>query len=58
MIIETAAGQNFQVTDTGDADTRHVWHGIEVKRSKGKWVVKKNARSILIRKEGCRQIAA
>lgn len=56
MIIETAAGQFFNVSETGDADLSHVWNGIEVKRSKGVWVPKKNARPILVRKQGSKVI--
>ena len=55
-IIETLAGQFFQVRDAG-AGLDHVWLGIEVKRVKGGFAAKAKAREILVRKAGTRVIA-
>lgn len=55
-VIETLAGQLFQVRDTGP-ELDHVWNGIEVKRSKGTFVPKAKAREILVRKLGTRVVA-
>jgi hypothetical protein len=58
MIIETSANQTFRVTETGDAGLAHVWNGVEVKKVRGAWVDKKNARSVLVRKEASRVVEA
>ena len=55
MIIETSNNQIFQVREAG-ADLDHVWLGVEVKRVKGGFAPKKNAREILVRKAACRVI--
>jgi len=55
-IIETNAGQTFCVIETGNADTAHVWLGVEVKRTRAGWATKAKAREILVRKAGCRVI--
>lgn len=54
MIIETSSNQFYRVRETGSADLAHVWHGIAVKRVKGAWVAKANAREILVRKAASR----
>lgn len=56
-IIETLAGQFFRVRETGSDGLDHVWYGVEVKRVRGAFVDKKNAREILVRKIGTRQVA-
>ncbi len=56
-IIETTSGQTYQVRETNDAALAHVWFGIEVKRAKGTFVPKKNAREMLVRKAGSRIVA-
>ena len=56
MIIETSCNCFYQVTDFTDPNLAHVWNGIEVKRVKGAWVPKKNARPSLVRKEASRLI--
>jgi hypothetical protein len=58
MIIETSANQLYRVTETGDADLAHVWSGIEVKRVRGEFVPKKNARPALVRKAASRVVEA
>lgn len=58
LIIETSAGQTFRVTEPKFSDLAHVYDGIEVKRVKGEWVEKKNARPMLVRKTGCRVLIA
>jgi hypothetical protein len=58
MIIETSSNQFFQVLETGDASLAHVWSGVEVKRVKGAFVPKKNARQVLVRKEASRMVEA
>jgi hypothetical protein len=54
MIIETSCNRFYQVSDFADPNLAHVWNGIEVKRVKGTWVAKKNARPSLVRKEASR----
>ena len=56
MVIQTSANQFFSVQETGDADLAHVWSGVEVKRVKGAFVPKKNARQVLVRKEASRVV--
>ena len=57
MIIETSANQFFKVRETGDPALSHGWYGIEVKRVKGEYVPKANAREILVRKAFTRIVA-
>lgn len=57
MIIETTAGQKFQVRETGHTDLSHVWYGVEVKKVGAAFEPKKNAREILVRKLGAVKIA-
>jgi hypothetical protein len=69
MIIKTAAGQLFRVTETGNIGLAHVWNGVAVKYVAGHWsdelntnvgpsyVPKKKARVELVRKAGCRLVA-
>jgi hypothetical protein len=52
-IIETSAGQTFAVKPT---DLDHVWLGIAVKRVKGEYVAKANAKEMLVRKQGARVV--
>ena len=54
MIIETSCNHFFRVTETNDANLSHVWYGVEVKRVKGEFVPKKNARTTLVRKAATR----
>jgi hypothetical protein len=54
MIVEDTQNRFFLVRDTGDANLAHVWFGIEVKRAKGGFAPKKNARETLVRRAGCR----
>lgn len=56
MIIETSSNQLYRVRETGDADLAHVWFGVAVKRAKGEYVTKKNAREILVRKDASRVV--
>lgn len=57
-IVETLAGQFFQVRDADLSNLDHVWNGVEVKKAKGgTFVPKANAREILVRKIGCRVVA-
>jgi hypothetical protein len=57
MIIETSANQLFFVVEPADEHLSHCWNGLPVKRAKGGFVVKKNAKPSLVRKEGCRCVA-
>lgn len=57
-IVQDLAGQFFQVRDAGSADLAHVFHGMAVKRVGGGFAPKKGAREILVRKVGCRVVAA
>ncbi|TGD98079.1 hypothetical protein [Methylobacterium nonmethylotrophicum] len=57
-VVETSAGQFFQVRQAGSADLDHVWNGVEVKKAKGGFVPKARAREILVRKIGSRVVAA
>ena len=57
-IVETLAGQLFQVRDADPTNLDHVWNGVEVKRAKGgTFVPKAKAREILVRKVGTRVVA-
>lgn len=56
MIIETSCNHFYQVRETNDANLEHVWFGIEVKRVKGAYVPKKNARETLVRKAATRLV--
>lgn len=57
QIIEDTANRLYAVEETGDAALAHVWFGIEVKRIRGAYVPKKNARRQLVRKEATRVVA-
>lgn len=58
QIVETSAGQFFQVREGDTADLNHVWHGLAVKKAKGgTFAAKANAREILVRKVGSRVVA-
>lgn len=57
-IVETSAGLLFQVADAGSSDLAHVFRGIAVKRVRGGFALKKGAREILVRRMGCRVVAA
>jgi len=54
LIIETSSNQLFRVREDGMA---HAWLGIEVKRAKGGFVPKTNAREITVRKAFTRLVA-
>jgi hypothetical protein len=58
VIIETACNQLFRVTDDPDPRLGHVWHGIPVKRGKGGFVDKADARPRLVRKASSRVVEA
>ena len=45
MIIQTSDNRFYRVTENTDPDLSHVWNGVEVKRARGVFVDKKNARS-------------
>ena len=49
-IIQTSDNRFYRVTETNDANLAHVWNGVEVKRLRGDFVDKKNARPTLVRK--------
>lgn len=48
MIVETSSNQFFRVSEAPGID--HAWTGVAVKRVKGVWVEKANARPGLVRK--------
>lgn len=54
QVIETSSGERFVVRPTEGSDLDHCWYGWAVKRVRGQWLYKKNAKSILVRKLGCR----
>lgn len=58
MIIETSANQLFFVVELVDEHLAHCWNGLRVKRAKGGFVTIKNAKPMLVRKAGCRTVAA
>lgn len=58
MIIETSANRFYSVRDTNDASLAHVWFGVEVKKVRGDFIPKKNARQELVRKEASRTVEA
>lgn len=58
MIIETSANRFYRVTETGSPDLAHVWTGTEVKRVRGEYVAKKNARPELVRKAASHVVEA
>lgn len=55
MIIETSANQLYFVVES--PISTHCWDGLRVKRVKGGFVVVKNAKPELIRKEATRFVA-
>lgn len=58
MVIETSCNRFYRVTETGNPDLAHVWMGVEVKRVRGQFVDKKNARQELVRKAATRIVEA
>jgi hypothetical protein len=58
MIIETSANQFYRVTEHDDPALSHVWLGVAVKKARGVWVNKANARESLVRKEASRVVEA
>ncbi len=56
LIAETSCGRLFAVRETGSPDLSHVWHGVEVRRTRGGFAPKSKARTILVRKLGSRLI--
>ncbi len=56
QIAETTCGRLFAVRETGSPDLAHVWHGLEVKRTRGGFAPKSKAREVLVRKAGSRLI--
>ena len=54
-VVETLANQLFMVRE---AAPDHVFLGVEVKRTKAGFTPKARAREILVRKLGCRVVAA
>ena len=57
MIIQTSDNRFYRVTENTDPDLSHVWNGVEVKRARGVFVDKKNAREMLVRKEASRLVS-
>jgi hypothetical protein len=55
-IIETSANRFYAVTEYDDAALSHVWSGIAVKKVRGSWQAKANARVEMVRKAGCRVV--
>lgn len=58
MVIETSCNHFYRVAEIADAALSHVWSGVEVKRVRGVWVDKKNARLELVRKAASRIVEA
>lgn len=56
-VVETTSNRLYFVKETGNADLAHVWDGLEVKRVKDGYAVKKNARPELVSKAGCKVVA-
>lgn len=54
MIIETSDNRFYRVTEIGDMALAHAWTGMPVKRVKGQWLIKANARPELVRKAATR----
>lgn len=57
MIIETSANQFYRVTEHPDANLSHVYCGVAVKKVRGVWVNRANAREQLVRKAATRFVA-
>jgi len=57
-IVETSAGLLFQVSDAGSPELAHVFRAMPVKRARGGFALKKGAREMMIRRLGCRVVAA
>ncbi len=55
-IVETSCNRLFAVRETGSPDLAHVWHGVEVRRTRGGFAPKSKARTVLVRKAGSRLI--
>jgi hypothetical protein len=49
MIIETSDNRFYIVTETGNPDLAHVWHGFPVKRVRGEYVVTERGKSLQYR---------
>ena len=58
MIIQTSDNRFFRLADHADPDMSHVWLGFEVKKARGGFVDKKNAREMLVRKAASQIVAA
>lgn len=58
MIIETSDNRFYSVAETGIAGLSHVWYGVEMKRVRGEFVAKANARQELVRKAAARIVEA
>ncbi len=58
MIVETTDNRFFRVREDNDPALSHLWIGVPVKRSKGTWVPRANAKQTLVRKEGSRIVGA
>ena len=56
-IVETTWNALYQVSETGYPDMQHVWYGMAVKRTRNGFEFKKNARTELVRKEGCKIVS-
>jgi hypothetical protein len=63
MIIETSCNRFYRVVETGNPNLAHVWFGVQVKRSKGEWIMTaasvkqyKNGRPELVRKAATRVV--
>ena len=54
QIVETTAGQFFRVTETGDPSLAHVWHGVQVKKTKAGYVDAPKGYTGLVRKAGAK----
>jgi hypothetical protein len=52
MIIRTTDDRLFRVRDDRDPALAHVWIGVPVKRLRGEYVPRANAKQTLVRKEG------
>ena len=56
--VETTDNRIYFVRDADSSDLAHVWLGLEVKRIRGGFAVKKNAREVMVRKAGARILQA
>ena len=58
MIIETSDNRFFRVVETSAPMPPHVWIGLEMKRLRGQWVAKANAKPQLVRKAATKIVEA